>query len=114
MLSRTLAGIPLLVLLLGALSCVVLVPYPILLLHAVSGVVVSIRDGVANWLYPLFTAYTILHPIGLFIVLFVAWRRDMRNGNPWPWLAAWVVQALLYVFVWVGDFGPGTMPDAAG
>jgi hypothetical protein len=92
-----------LVLVAAALSCLVLLPFPVLLVKILGSVARLIERGQATPAVWFYGAYTLLHPVPLFAVLGMAWARHHRGRPIALWLWLWLAQAALYLFM---SFGP--------
>lgn len=87
----------------AGLSCLVLLPFPVLLVMIIGSVAKLVEAGQATapvWLY---AAYTLLHPVPLFACVGMAWVRYQRGRPLALWLWLWLVQAGFYLFM---SFGP--------
>lgn len=93
----------LLILAATGLSCLVLLPFPVLLVRILASVARLVEAGQATvpvWLY---AAYTLLHPVPLFACIGLAWVGYQRGRATAPWLWLWLAQAGFYLFM---SFGP--------
>jgi hypothetical protein len=87
----------------AALSCLVLLPFPVLLVMILGSVARLVEAGQATPAVWFYAAYTLLHPVPLFAVIGMAWARHHRGRPAAPWLWLWLAQVGFYLFM---SFGP--------